>query len=224
MAASREEEEVYSMVPYFKAILKECDENSRDFAMAVARDGRMLGEISKITLDPGQVLLVEARNGMQRRYWHQWANIRGYTNHVAVKTGWFEENSIYRCSNCGTFTYSDDMETMNDYSDLSPGMIIGQIVRCPAFVQYGDDDDDSVEPCGSCVDYDDYGDSPVKHFPTSNAVYITNSPLPRFRRGVVKKHRRKSTAEASKLTEINFPFSPRHSISYKLLSTCDDIS
>lgn len=65
-------------------------------------------EYDEISLLPNQILVVECRNGKERKYWHQFAEKRGW-KHLSIHTDKFEPVELYVCKSCGNVEYFLDM-------------------------------------------------------------------------------------------------------------------
>lgn len=67
-----------------------------------------MAELSVLVLKPDTALIIAAMTGVQRRYWHQWAEAREYKHHHPVRTKHFLEKEISYCTYCNMVNYDDN--------------------------------------------------------------------------------------------------------------------
>ena len=106
----------------------------------------------------GELLMVEARSGIERARIHAWAERNGYLS-TRYKTKHFDDNELYHCNDCHFSSYYDECITYDDYGSCF-GVFYGHVVKCP---------------CGETWWRYDSTDNGLRKSDTVNAVLIGKS-------------------------------------------------
>lgn len=126
------------------------------------------------------LLLVNAKNGVERRAFHAWAESKGYS-HVPIKTSLFSDNVIYYCKECKRAYYDNEMNISADWSTISSGVCYGSTIKC--------------FHCDSYYDADDPEDSDIKRRGEAFNAVMIGVKLPLLSKRETRTHKRKNSIE-----------------------------
>lgn len=134
---------------YFRQLQQEVRDNCR----TRSPKGNMRVTLESHRPRSGQLLLVNAETGMERKAIHVWAGDNGYRSESA-KTNYFEPVTIFHCYECKKNFYGSEMSRREDFLFVVLGWSFGVTIQCPdcGVFYYPDDDDDDldVKRKGSC--------------------------------------------------------------------------
>lgn len=147
--------------------------------MAVSKKKNTLSAMKQLMMIMDQhddsALIIFCKNGNERRFWHAWAERKKYKHHIPIRTRHFKKVYVYHCGHCNRTLYDDNV---SHYSCCG-----GQ---CPDMGFY------VCSLCGNTWYLDEESNSypykeQIKKRVGFNAIYITNSNLPRFAKGITTK-------------------------------------
>ncbi len=134
---------------YFQQLQRECLEKREQRLSILCQSTDMKKILDNNKPGVGQLLLINAENGNERKSLHLWAERNGYYSKSA-KTNYFDSVYIYHCYECASNFYQSEMRREHDWSTVTPGVCFGVTNRCPncgAFY-YDDDDNNDVKRKG----------------------------------------------------------------------------
>lgn len=174
---------------YFDQIRKECNEKREEYRAERATFGCMKNILEENMPKDGEVLLVHAKTGTERKAFHLWAKSKNL-DHCAIKTDHFEPAYLYRCKVCQRTYYDEEMCFSADWSMIDPGICFGSIIKCRF--------------CDSSVDTEYMGDpeEDIKALGSGFNAVIIGKVLPEFPKGKVRKHKKISAEENGLLDKI----------------------
>ncbi|AGC02409.1 hypothetical protein H012_gp039 [Acanthamoeba polyphaga moumouvirus] len=115
---------------YFKQLQDECKSHREKVKIQNSSKGYMLDLLNNNIPKSGELLIVNARTGKDRRAFYTWAEENGFRC-CPAKITMFKPTYIYECCECGVSHYDEEMRYENDWSTINPGVCYGVFIRCP---------------------------------------------------------------------------------------------
>ena len=125
---------------YFDILKEECETNEYYRIIEKSSKGCMKDILDQKVLKNGEILLIKAKTGIERKAFHAWAESKNY-EHCAIKTSHFDPNIAYYCKVCKKTYYEEEMNTYLDWSTTFPGHCYGSIIKCWECDSWYDPDD-----------------------------------------------------------------------------------
>jgi hypothetical protein len=160
---------------YHDQLKEEFEKKRQEREIENSLKGCMIKILDENAPKDGQILLVQALTGIERKAFHAWAEEKNY-KHCSIKTDQFEPNTLYYCKECKRTYYCEEMSIYLDWSTTFPGHCYGSTVKC--------------RECNSYYDYDDPHSDINNRGEGFNAVFIGHI-IPLLSKRETRKHARK---------------------------------
>lgn len=180
------------MGAYFDRLQEEMENDKARIYSINASRGKMWDILENNIPKKGEILIVQANNGIERRLIHRWAEHKGLKS-IASRIDAFPEVYGWKCKECDCVYYNNEVHSTSDWG--TRGQCFGSIIKCP--VCYEDSTystDDAYDPVWDTI-------KPIRNMINSVAIGESVDYLKKVLNKGRRKKKKKYEVDHSSITE-----------------------